>query len=124
MADTLVLGANVFDVWVQVPPPAPKQKDTPCGCLSVLIGYEWDLKPKRAPSGKKTIDNRFPRRWCETGTEMRSIAVVEYGIRAKHGFVPPPAPKQKDTPCGCLSVLMGYEWDLKPKRAPSGKKAP
>ena len=23
MADTLVLGANVFDVWVQVPPPAP-----------------------------------------------------------------------------------------------------
>ena len=26
MADTLVLGANVFDVWVQVPPPAPTKK--------------------------------------------------------------------------------------------------
>ena len=25
MADAPVLGAGVFDVWVQVPPPAPKQ---------------------------------------------------------------------------------------------------
>ena len=39
MADTLDLGSSIIDVWVQVPPPAPKYPTFPVGYFSYNIFY-------------------------------------------------------------------------------------
>ena len=88
MADTLVLGANVFDVWVQVPPPAPLKGHILFVC--VLLILRWGLKPKRVRALRKRLIIVFSE-YARDGYREHCGAVVE-GARRECAFVPPPAP--------------------------------